>query len=126
MNGFAHQNSGARQRRIYSITDKGMVYLKQWLDEPLSEPSFREEICMRVGFGQFQNKQQLLSKLVEFTAQLVEQEQKIEKAREHFRLDHAGEPDQFYLFMNFDYAEAILKAKQQWCDKVREMIANKK
>jgi PadR family transcriptional regulator, regulatory protein AphA len=117
--------SGARQRRIYSITAEGKAHLIDWLNEPLSEPRYREELCLRMAFGQFQSRAQLLQKLDEFSIQLQRQLQQVTKAREHFDVEHAGRADQMFLQMNMDYTETVLKAKQQWCQQAREKCDKK-
>lgn len=114
--------SGARQRRIYSITDKGREHLQKWLNEPISAPNYREEICLRMAFGQFQSPQLLHSQLDEFASQLEAQRAGLDQARAYYQSAHAGRADQRYLLLNMDYAEGILRAKLQWCEQVKGVL----
>ncbi len=45
------QDSGARQRRIYSITQKGTDKLKLWLSEPVEPRPKRDELLLKLRFS---------------------------------------------------------------------------
>lgn len=109
------ETSGARKKRIYSITEQGKMHLMKWCREPLPESCYREELCLRLGLGQFLDQETLQEKLNDFKRTLDRQRCEFVDMRRHIRDDHKDRPDQPFLDLNLDYVEAMMDAKEKWC-----------
>ena len=109
------ESSGARKKRIYSITKKGKEHLLKWCNDPLPVSCYREELCLRLGLGQFLEYEVLQEKLEDFKRTLDRQRGELVDMRRHIRDEHRDRPDQRFLDLNLDYVEAMMDAKEKWC-----------
>jgi DNA-binding PadR family transcriptional regulator len=60
-----HPQEGAPDRRVYDITEAGMVEVNRWLDKPLNYPSpIKEEFLVRLFFSSDRNHQEVTAELI--------------------------------------------------------------
>ena len=111
------KNSGARKRRVYSITDKGMQHLKEWLAQPTNSCMYRDELMLKLSCGQHMSQELIIKQLQDFRRQILEQLEDQQRIVDHIADDHDGRDDQAYLMMVYDYVGMGLKTKLQWVDK---------
>ena len=117
-------DSGARQRRIYSITDLGLETLCQWLKSPLEMPQYREEVLLKLALGNNIPIEDTLNHIKNYRQNILAQQQLLLTIDEHIRTDHTGRPDQPYLIMTYHYCRLVLDAKLQWCDETLIQLEN--
>lgn len=112
------KTSGARHRRIYTITKKGMEQLKEWLNEPSDPTPYREEILLKLSLGQHLSKKQLRQLLENYKAKLEELIKEENEIIKHIEIDHEKRPDKPYLQLIYNHVEKILETKLAWCKKL--------
>lgn len=107
-------SSGARQKRIYQITDLGIESLKNWLLQPVQQPQYREELVLKVALGEHLPKEKLLAHLHDYIIQLEEKNRLLNNMVNHIQTQHSNRPDKPYLDLTYDYAKMIIQAKLDW------------
>ncbi len=107
-------SSGARQKRIYQITDLGIEALKNWLLQPVEQPQYREELVLKVALGEHLPKEKLLAHLNDYMIQLEEKNRLLNNMVNHIQTQHSKRPDKPYLDLTYDYAKIIIQAKLDW------------
>jgi len=119
------QDCGARQRRVYTITDKGIDKLRQWLTEPIEPRPKREELLLKLRFGNVADDSVMLKHLQEFQRCIESKLHNLDHINEKVDTLHSDKPDKEYLKMTTDYATEILQAKKRWSDRVIKQLQAK-
>lgn len=107
-------DSGARKKRIYTITPLGEEVLDMWLLEETELSNYREEILLKLALSNRISQKQLRCKLETYIDKVSEKIQKIANVRQHINEQHDNRPDKPYLHMVYDHVEAIYQAKLTW------------
>ena len=110
--------SGARKKKIYAITPKGMLELKNWLNEPVKPSHYREELLLKLSSSQHLPQTVIIKHFEEYKASILEQKKLQESYQDHIEHDHVGKPDQRYLRMVYRHMDHILEAKLAWCEEM--------
>lgn len=118
------ETSGARQRRLYSITSEGKAALMEWLHELSDMTPYREEFLLKLSLGQFLMKEAQLAHLKHYQTQLQNNIAEHRIIMEHVDIDHAGRDDQVYLQHVHQHVADILQTKLAWCEKMLESFEN--
>lgn len=113
------ESSGKRNKKIFSITNKGTKELLLWMEQDNLEVLFyREDFLVKLSLGQhFKGKN--LKKMIENYRNKVQQKiEDLAKMIKHVKIDHTGRPDQKYLHLTYDHLDTILHVKLKWCEKI--------
>ena len=110
-------DSGARQKRIYTITTAGKKVLLEWLQQDCTLTPYREEILLKLGRGQHCDDQHLLDMLNNYKQQIEDKLTLHQEIIQHIKEAHADKLDQPYLFMVHDHVRCILQTKLDWCER---------
>ncbi len=110
--------SGARQKRIYTISEKGMDTLKRWLHQDCEVAVVREDLLLQLSLGQHLTHPEIYEKITIYRKSIIEKLSASEKIIRHFHKEHVNLPDYHYLLLGFDHIQCMLNAKLAWCDKV--------
>lgn len=111
------ETSGARNKRIFSITKKGISELIKWLEKDCELALYREEFLLQLSLCQHLPKSKLLKKINFYRDNIVTKLEKLNVILKHVKTDHVGRPDQQYLLLTYDHVKCVLEAKIKWCDK---------
>ncbi len=114
--------SGARNRIIYTITNAGLDFLKEWLLQPVDRACYREEMILKVSLGHNINKKELMRHLKDYSDDLQAQKKQRDKVQRHIETDHVGRDDQLYLMMTYDFSEKVIDAKLAWCEETLKKL----
>lgn len=117
------KKSGDRNRRIYSITPKGLTHLKKWLEQPVELPQYREELLLKLNLGQHLPADVYIKHLNEFHEQLLLQLKKLSAIEEHIESDHKNKADYPYLLMTYQYSRLTIEAKLKWCEQTLKQLS---
>ncbi len=109
--------SGARNKRIFSITKKGLSELMQWLEFDCELALYREEFLLQLSLSQHLSKSKLLKKLNYYRESIASKLEKLNGIIKHIKIDHDGKADQQYLLLTYDHIKCVLESKLKWCDK---------
>jgi len=120
------QKSGDRNRRIYTITAKGLDSLKSWLAEPTEPSPYREELLLKLTAGEHASIPQFLKQLETFRNHILHQQQTLAAIQNNIDTAHSDGLRKMYLQMTYDYTDLTLKAKLAWCEKSLQMLKKHK
>lgn len=94
--------------KYYAITDAGQAELAKWLRKPIGTTSTRDEIALRVSFGEHVNP--------EIIRGLLESERdRVIKALEELQSENLDGSDAFRQ-MSSSWCSRYLDARLEWCD----------
>ncbi len=110
--------SGARNKRIYSITTEGKAELMKWLEKDCDAAVYREEFLVQLSLGQHLTKAQLIKKLQHYEQSTMEKLASTQVIINHIKEVHHGQPGEPYMLLTYDNIKTSLEAKLQWCRKV--------
>lgn len=110
--------SGARHKRVFAITEKGMQALKQWLESDCELALYREEFLLQLSLGQHLSSPSLKRKLEVYQHSTLEKLKQVNDIINHIKQDHAEKADQPYLLLTYDHIKTVIEAKITWCEKV--------
>lgn len=110
------KSSGARQKRVYSLTKEGKAVLMEWLPQDCELTVYREEILTKMALGQLVDKDDLRRMLEDYRRQLEDKLEDYDFILEHIQTDHKKKADQPYLFIVYEHVKAILDAKMNWVE----------
>jgi PadR family transcriptional regulator AphA len=117
------QSVGRRPRTIYSITAKGRTALKRWLATESTPSRYESETLLKILYGHYGTKDDLLENLRRFTAEAETAKQtELQFAEEYVRGEHAL-PEPLHLstlFMRLMLEQA--EARLRWAAWAREQI----
>lgn len=123
--GLATKRDGAENKRnkmIYSITEEGRNYLKQWLQIPAEKNELRYETLLKLFFGNEGGTKQAISHIDAF-------QEKIEKELPYlFRskkvlTDNLDEDDAHkYYLLTVEFGIKTYHAYLEWCKEAKEML----
>lgn len=117
------QDSGKREVYEYSITDDGMEYLQEWLEEDYANENVRIEFLLKIFFGANTNKSVIEKHIIRFEQEKnskIQQLQHIEKALE----EHKDNPHYPYWIMSVRYGLKINQSLLDWIKETKETLEN--
>lgn len=114
---FAEQEAAkVGTKKIYQITRQGQDYLQTWLAQPVEPQVYRNELLLKLFFGNHQSKDNNLTLLKTSLAEL----QHSLTLLEAIELVHASHPRKLFQKITLDYGITLLQAEMAWC---RQSIA---
>ena len=116
-------HKGKPDRNEYFLTLKGIVTLKNWLEQPIEQiPIERNEILLKLFFGRYQSKESTVFLLEDYKQKLDARYQTyigIEKAISNYK---DNDEDARYWFFTLDYGKRVTEAALDWCTYTLEKI----
>jgi DNA-binding PadR family transcriptional regulator len=109
---------GKRQRTIYSITPEGRKVLQEWLGQPSAQPSLEFEALVRVFFGDFGTRDQLLMTLESVRALADEIQNAGTQVALEYMQDRAPFPHRVHISgLVFDFLWGYADHLRNWVDR---------
>jgi PadR family transcriptional regulator AphA len=100
-------------KKIYSITQRGREHLKIWLAKPVETQVYRNELLLKLFFG---NNQEIENNLRLLKGSLIELEQSIGMIKV-INTAQVGSQRKIYPDIVIDYGLMLLEAEIAWCKK---------
>ncbi|MGD6967845.1 PadR family transcriptional regulator [Rossellomorea vietnamensis] len=108
---------GKRDKNEYYLTQKGKETLKSWLEKPIEQlPVERNEILLKLFFGQHQSKGNTLLLLHNYKEDLEKRFQTYITIEQSITANHALNEDAAYWLFTLDYGKRVTKAGVEWCE----------
>ncbi|MGM0843383.1 MAG: PadR family transcriptional regulator [Bacillota bacterium] len=108
---------GKRDKNEYYLTTKGKETLKRWLEEPIEQlPVERNEILLKLFFGQHQSKEKTHLLLLNYKHDLEKRYRTYITIEQSITAQHAHDQDAAYWLFTLDYGKRVTKAAVEWCD----------
>ena len=114
--------NGKPDRQIYSLTATGHTELKKWLTEPATLPSPRNELLLKLFFGERGKTEDMLRHISEFCARheaLLQEYSRVEKWLYHTHPSHPGLP---YWLITLDYGKRNSQMLLEWSEAAQRKL----
>ncbi|MRX71241.1 PadR family transcriptional regulator [Bacillus lacus] len=112
------ENEGRPDKKEYHLTPKGFDVLKQWLDSPIEQlPNEKNEILLKLFFGQYQSHERTISILQSYLEKLEARYltyQGIEESILVYKHKKQQDDAAYWLF-TLDYGKRVTHAAIEWC-----------
>ena len=116
------KQEGKPERYVYTLTDKGLEELRQWLTEPIEQMVERNELLLKLFFG----RQISIASHSEHVQQFQRlQEQLLHKYRgieTYLKENCADNADMCYSLITVRYGIHRCQALLDWCEETIEML----
>jgi len=107
---------GGRKRKRYSITGKGKKAFKEWLEIPSEPVKPRNELLLKLFFGNHAKSEIGLQHVEDYRNQLVELGEVYRGVCADISKEYKNSPNLPYWLITLNYGELHVKASLQWCD----------
>jgi PadR family transcriptional regulator AphA len=116
------RQKGKPDRNVYSLAPAGLERLKQWLASPANPEVPRNELLLKMFFGQWM-PQEISRNHVEEHRQLYRQElAELAAIRQRLLEEHENDPGRPFWEMTLSYGEHITKAQLAWCEETLKKL----
>jgi DNA-binding PadR family transcriptional regulator len=114
-----------RNKLIYTITDNGRSYLKEWLKLPVEKDELRYETLLKLFFGNEQGNEQAISHITAFQEK-IEKELPYLLASEKVLKENLDEDDTHkYYLLTVKFGIKTYHAYLEWCKEAKELMEDK-
>ncbi|MDE7339550.1 MAG: PadR family transcriptional regulator [Lachnospiraceae bacterium] len=111
-----------RNKIIYTITEEGRCYLKEWLRQPIEKDELRYETLLKLFFGNEEGPEQALRHIGAFREKVMQELPYLlgaEKVlKEHFDEDTTHR----YYLLTVEFGIKTYRTYLEWCDEAERML----
>lgn len=104
-----------RIRKVYTITTKGRKALKEWLQKQAQPPLVRNELLLKLFFGNNVGEQSNLDHLLKCKKEVEEECSTYKVIKEDLIKNYKNSPHLKYWLITLDYGIKLTKSKLAWC-----------
>jgi PadR family transcriptional regulator AphA len=116
------RQKGKPDRNVYSLTSAGLERLKQWLALPPNPEVLRNELLLKLFFGQWTPKE-ISREHVEEHRQIYKRELvALAEIRQRLAEEHATDVGRPFWEMTLSYGEHVSKAQLAWCEETLKKL----
>jgi DNA-binding PadR family transcriptional regulator len=105
-----------RQRHLYSLTLVGETALQSWLARPAELEQSRNELLLKLFFGDAVPSSISRQHIKEYQTVLKEKKKIFSEVKDKLQLEHDQEPGFPYWLITLDYGIRQVKAALEWCE----------
>ena len=123
--GLAAKRDGAENNRnkiIYSITEEGRNYLKDWLTLPVDKDELRYETLLKLFFGSEAGELQATSHIDAFEEKIEKELQYLLAAADTLRNSISPDDTHKYYLLTVEFGIKTYRAYLEWCKEARTML----
>lgn len=111
-----------RNKLIYTITEEGRLYLKEWLKLPVEKDELRYETLLKLFFGNEQGEEQTIEHIKAFQAR-IERELSFllgfEKTLKNCLNDDSAHK---YYLLTIEFGIKTYNAYLEWCEEAQKVL----
>lgn len=123
--GLATKRSSAENKRnklIYTITDKGRDYLREWLELPVEKDELRYETLLKLFFGNDTGASQAISHITAFQEKIEKEMQYLSGAEKSLK-ESINEDTHKYYLLTVEFGIRTYRAYLEWCKEAKELLS---
>lgn len=127
--GLANKRDGADNKRnkiIYSITEEGRSYLKEWLTIPAEKDELRYETLLKLFFGNEAGPLQAISHVDTFEEKIENELPYLIDAASTLRNNLAMDDTHKYYLLTVEFGIKTYRAYLEWCKEAKAMLSEEK
>lgn len=113
-----HENpaTSGRQRNVYALTSQGKAVLKDWMSKPVELEQSRNELLLKLFFGEVVPPATTRQHVEEFQKLLMGKEKTYKAIKEKLQREQKDDSGLPYWLMTLDFGLRQVKAAQEWCE----------
>ena len=123
--GLANKREAGENKRnkiIYTITEEGRCYLKEWLRQPIEKDELRYETLLKLFFGNEEGPEQALRHIGAFREKIM-QELPYLLGAEKVLKEHLDEDTTHrYYLLTVEFGIRTYRTYLEWCDEAERML----
>ena len=126
--GLADKRDGADNRRnkiIYSITEEGRNYLKEWLKIPVDRDELRYETLLKLFFGSEGGELQAISHIDAFQEKIERELPYLLGAADTLKKQTDDDAHKYYL-LTVEFGIKAYGAYLEWCEETKAILSGKR
>lgn len=123
--GLADKRDGAENKRskiIYSITEEGRSYLKEWLQLPVDKDELRYETLLKLFFGNESGSLQAITHIDAFREKIEQELPYLLKAETILRNNIDEDSTHRYYLLTVKFGIKTYQAYLEWCEEARALL----
>lgn len=123
--GLANKRDGAENKRnkiIYSITEEGRIYLKEWLKIPAEKDDLRYETLLKLFFGNEGGKLQAIAHIDAFQEKIEGELSYLRGAADTLRNNIDVDDTHKYYLLTVEFGMKTYRAYLEWCEEAKEIL----
>lgn len=127
--GFAVKRDGAENNRnkiIYSITEEGRSYLKDWLRIPAEKDELRYETLLKLFFGNEAGVLQAISHIDTFEEKIEKELADLIGAADVLRNNIEPDETHKYYLLTVEFGIKTYRAYLEWCKEAKAMLSEER
>ncbi len=111
-----------RNKLIYTITDDGRKYLKEWLTLPVEKDELRYETLLKLFFGNEQGTEQALSHIEAFEEKSKNELQSLLEAEKNLRDCLDDDTTHKYYLLTARFGIKTYHTYLEWCEEAKKFL----
>lgn len=111
-----------RKKIIYSITEKGKIYLRSWLSVPAEKDEIRYETLLKLFFGSESGKDKTIEHINNFEDKIREQIPYLQNSVKLLKKIQNEEDAHKYYMLTAMFGEKVYNAYLEWCIEAKQLL----
>lgn len=127
--GLANKRDGAENKRnkiIYSITEEGRKYLKEWLQMPAEKDELRYETLLKLFFDNEGGVLQAISHIDAFQEKIEGELPYLIGAADTLRKNIDVDDTHKYYLLTVEFGIKAYRAYLEWCEEAKEILGKER
>lgn len=112
-----------RTKLVYTITDEGRDYLKQWLSQPVIKDELRYETLLKLFFGAEQGEEQALSHIEAFEAKIRDELPYLLNAEKILKEHQSDASAHKYYLLTVMFGIKTYRTYLEWCAEAKQFLS---
>jgi len=113
-----------RNKLIYTITDEGRNYLKEWLTLPVEKDELRYETLLKLFFGNEQGTEQAMIHIEAFEEKVKKELPYLLKSEQLLKDCLGDDTAHKYYLLTVKFGIKTYQAYLQWCEEAKNFLMN--
>ena len=111
-----------RNKLIYTITDNGREYLKEWLTLPVEKDELRYETLLKLFFGNEQGTEQALLHIKAFEEKIKRELPNLLGAEKVLKGCLSDDTAHKYYFLTVEFGLKTYQTYLEWCEEAKKIL----
>lgn len=116
------RHEGRPDKRVYSLTEKGRLELRKWLEEPAAKEYVRYEILLKLFFGGLVGAERNIPTIKEFRRRYEVALKDLDSFEQNLRRVLDESEDHLYYLLTVRFGQHVYRAYLQWADEAIELL----